>query len=66
MNYSEKIDDLIPEANKIALAQEKKHGKTYKTAMGVDGRPMKWHYYTQYFHEAMNKMAFERGIRPWK
>ena len=55
--YEAKIDALIPKAMRIARrkVREKKH----EHRPGFD-------WVTWYFHNEMNRMAFEAGLRGWK
>jgi len=67
MNYSDKINKLIPEAVIITdLKMKKRKGRNFDTRIGKEGRPMRWCYWTQYFHESMNQLAYDAKLRPWK
>ena len=64
-NYIRKVDELIPLAEKAANDRIKGRKKMAVVA-GVDGMPYKWDYWTQYFHEEMNRLADERRLRCWQ
>lgn len=33
------------------------HGSAFKLVEGHDGEPFKWSFFTQFFHEEMNRLA---------
>lgn len=65
--YIQQIDDLIPAAAEEAQQRLRERLATGKgrnlATSGRDGKIFYWSFYTQYFHEAMNRMARERGLR---
>ncbi len=63
MTYSEQIDALIPEAEKIANQKVREIGKAWNWRKGVDGKKFRWDYWTAEFHKAMNELAAGRGLR---
>ena len=72
--YIRKIDALIPAAEAEALMllsiwlytseKIKSLKSSYSIEKGVDGKPYKYCLFTKYFHKAMNRLAFEEGLRP--
>ena len=61
--YRDKIDALVPFAEAEALKRVKEFGKKTEERIGIDGKPFKWDYFTQFFHEEMNRMCREKGLR---
>jgi len=61
--YRDKIDALVPFAEAEALKRVKEFGKKTEERIGKDGKPFKWDYFTQFFHEEMNRMCREKGLR---
>jgi len=62
--YIRKIDALIPTAEAEALEKIKSLKSSYSIETGVDGKPYKYCFFTKFFHKAMNRLAFEEGLRP--
>jgi len=65
MTYSESIDALIPEAEKIANERVREIGKKWDPRKGPDGKIFRYDYFTRFFHEEMNRLASEKGLRTW-
>ena len=63
MTYEERIDSLIPLADKEALEIVNRIGQKSVFVKGVDQQNYAWDHYTFFFHQAMNRMARERGWR---
>ena len=68
MNYEAQINALIPLAESMADARIKGMRKTHekrsgKYREGNNGTEYIHCFWSQYFHEAMNKLAQERGLR---
>ena len=68
--YEEEIDALIPQAEKEALGRLVGESKKSEKRPGVgklpSGKPILYShcFFTQYFHESMNRLAYEAGLRP--
>lgn len=62
-NYERDINELIPAAEKEATQKVSLLGKESEVRPGVDGLPYKWSFWTEIYHAAMNRMAFEAGLR---
>jgi hypothetical protein len=58
--YEKDIKALIPLACKEA--QERSWGMKNVLRPGKDG-DFKWDFWTEYYHEAMNRLAAEHGVR---
>ena len=56
------INDQIPRAEKEATEKAEKLPE-YEVRKGVDGKKMNWHFWTEYYHQAMNRMAKQRRLR---
>ena len=63
MTREEKINALIPAAEKEADKKVAKLGKESEVCQGMDGKPFNWSFWTQFYHAAMNRMAIKDGIR---
>ena len=61
--YRDKVDALVPFAERAALKRVKEFGKKTEERIGKDGKLFKWCFFTQFFHEEMNKLCKEKGIR---
>lgn len=63
LTYEQQINALIPEASKLADVRTK--ALPYKTEWrtGLGSILYNWDYWTQFFHEEMNKLAREAGLR---
>jgi len=61
--YRDKVDALVPFAERAALKRVKKLGKETEERIGVSGKPYIWDFLTQFFHEEMNRMCREKEIR---
>lgn len=57
------INSLIPRAEKMARKKVDRTGKGYESRIGVDGREYRHCFWSQYFHEAMNKLTKQHGVR---
>ena len=62
-DYEKSVNALIPEAVKKADAKVKKWGEATESRMGVDGAKCTWSFWTQFFHEEMNRLAHKAGLR---
>ena len=62
-SYIDKIDALIDFATLTAEKRVKKLGKETKTVKGVNGVDIEWDYFTEFFHEEMDKLCREKGLR---
>lgn len=63
MTHIEKIDALIPEAEKIAIRRVREFGKAWNWRIGAEGNKFRWDYWTQFFHEAMNELCKRERLR---
>lgn len=63
--YTSAIDRLIPGASREATIRVRETGKKSEIRTGVDGNPVVHDFWSQYFHEAMNRRAAEHGLRSW-
>ena len=63
--HQRKINALIPEAEKIAIQGINKLKSKFEIRPGIDGRTYRHCFRTELFHGAMNKLAFQAGLRPW-
>jgi hypothetical protein len=61
--YEQDINSLIPIAEKEAKAKAKEFGKLNELKPGVDGRTYFHCFFSEFFHQAMNRLAFESGFR---
>jgi len=61
--YRDKIDALVPFAEAEAQKRVKKLGKEIEERIGKDGKPFKWCFFTQFFHEEINKLCKAEGLR---
>ena len=61
--YRDKIDALVPFAEAEALKRVKEFGKKTEERIGVSGKPYKWDFLTQFFHEEMDRMCREKELR---
>lgn len=59
----DRIDKFIPTAMKIAKERVKEFGKERKDKMGMGGRVYSHCYRTQFFHQEMNRITKEAGLR---
>ena len=58
------IDALIPEAEETANLMVEL-GKAWTPRKGPDGKIFRYDYFTREFHNAMNRLASEKGLRTW-
>lgn len=65
-DYIFKINELIPKAVSIANRELDIRGVGGERRIGVDGQMYIHDVFSELFHKAMNKLAFEMGLRPWK
>lgn len=63
--YTTAIDRLIPGASREATVRVRELPSRYETRIGVDGEPVQHDFWTEYFHEAMNRRAKEHELRRW-
>jgi hypothetical protein len=63
MDYQKSINALIPLAEKEANKRVSELGRKTEERIGVGNQIFNWDFFTEYFHEAMNRMAKEAGIR---
>jgi len=63
MTYEERIDSLIPLADVEAFEIVNRIGQKSVLVKGVDNQNYAWDHYTFFFHQAMNRIARERGVR---
>ena len=61
--YRDKIDALVPFAEAEAQKRVKEYGKEVEERIGKDGKPFNWDFFTQFFHEEINRMCREKGLR---
>ena len=61
--YKDKVDALVPFAEAEALKRVKELGKETEERIGVSGKPYKWDFLTQFFHEEMDRMCREKELR---
>ena len=61
--YKDKVDALVDFAEKAAQERVKKLGRETEERIGVSGKPYKWDFLTQFFHEEMNRMCREKELR---
>ena len=64
-DYNAAINALIPEAEKIARQRVREIGKAWNPRKGRDGNLYRMDYWTREFHNAMNELASDRGLRSW-
>ena len=57
------INALIPRAEQEATTKAANMPEQYETRTGAEGKPMNWHFWTEYYHQAMNRMAKQRRLR---
>ena len=62
-DYERNIEDLIPQAEKEAMLRVVNTGIVSVARPGIDGRTYNHCFFTQFFHEAMTRLAIEKGIR---
>lgn len=63
-NHKKQINALIPIASKRAKKRVRElRGITEVLVIGIGGNIYPWDFFTEYFHEEMNKMAKEKGLR---
>jgi hypothetical protein len=63
VDRARKINELILIAEKEAKAKVASLGKAFEIRPGKDKKPWKYDFFTQFFHEAMDRMTIEAGIR---
>ena len=61
--YRDKIDALVPFAERAALKRVKEYGKEVEERIGKDGKPFNWNFFTEFFHEEMDRMCREKELR---
>ena len=54
--YEKARDALIPLAEAAATLRVKDFGEKWDLRCGADDKMVKWDYWTQFFHEEMNKL----------
>ena len=61
--YRDKIDALVPFAEAEALKRVKEYGRKTEERVGVDGKLFKWDFFTEFFHEEINKLCKAERLR---
>jgi hypothetical protein len=61
--YQKDINALISFAEREAIAKVKRLGKKNELRPGKDGNDFRWDFQSEYFHDAINRMAREQGLR---
>ena len=61
--YKDKVDALVDFAEKAAQERVKKLGKKTEERIGKDGKPFNWDFFTEFFHEEMDRMCREKELR---
>lgn len=63
--YEDCINRLIPAAEQAALARVKAVGETSETRMSPKGKNEQYlhDFFSEFFHEEMNRLAAENGFR---
>lgn len=64
--YEEKINSLIPAADEIAKLAMEQLGRVAEKRAGAGGTTRLHCFKTEFFHRAMNKLAYDAGLRGWK
>ncbi len=62
-DHERSIEDLIPQAEKEARFRVVNTGIVSALRPGIDGRTYNHCFFAQYFHEAMTRLAIEKGFR---
>ena len=62
-DYERSIEDLIPQAEKEARLKVVNTGIVSVARAGIGGRTYNHCFKTQFFHEAMTRLAIEKGFR---
>jgi hypothetical protein len=62
-NHIDSINALIPKADAEARRKVLRTGRVNEKRVGVDGISCSWDFFTEYFHEAMNRMTAQEGLR---
>lgn len=62
-NYELRINSLIPLAEKEAKEKVEKLGVKTKSVAGKNGEIFEYDYWTEFFHEAMNRLSIEAKLR---
>ena len=60
--YEAARNKLIPEAEAVANRRVREQGATHKEVKGKDGVIFKWSFFSQFFHEEMNRLAMSTGL----
>ena len=60
------VNALIPLALEEAEKETRKKGEAYIIKRDRNGNRYYFYWHTYYFHRAMNKLAFEKSLRPFK
>ena len=63
--YERKINDLIPQAEREANKKLKNLIEKFEIRIGNGGRKYRHCFRSEFFHKAMNKLAFTSGLRSW-
>ena len=61
--HEKAINGLIPSAESEADEKVKQLGKRVEVRHGSDGKPYNHCFWTEFFHKAMNRMAYAAGLR---
>ena len=63
MTHEQQINNLIPEAERIARERVRKIGKAWNWRTGAGQKRYRYDYWTREFHQAMNELARDRELR---
>jgi len=61
--HVQSIDAFIPQALQYARKETVKRGREYVWKPGKDKVPYKFYYETHFFHQEMNRLTVDAGIR---
>jgi hypothetical protein len=61
--YEHEINELIPEASRIATKKMSRRKNKFDQRIGSDGRLFNWCYWTELYHANMKRLAIEAGLR---
>ncbi len=60
--YEKMVNLLIPEATAKANKRVRKQGKAFEQRPGVDGQPVKYCFFSEFFHREMNNEKRRLGL----
>ena len=63
LSHEREVDSLIPKAIKAADRKLKKLPNKHEKRTGSDGTPYKHCFWTEFYHEAMNRLTRKAGLR---